>query len=59
MVVHDNGGPKVREVKTTSSRTIPVADCSRSFSGIARHLEVEAQLRREGTRGDVVSPAER
>src|SRR5450755_1443515 len=33
MVVHEDGGPKVRDVKTESSRAIP-ADCSRSFMGM-------------------------
>jgi hypothetical protein len=58
MVVHEDGGPKVREVKTKSSCAIPVANCSRSFSGIPRHLEMEAQLRRESTRCYVVGAAE-
>jgi hypothetical protein len=58
MVVHEDGGPKVREVKTKSSRAIPVANCSRSFSGIPRHLEMEAQLRRVAPRRDVVRSSE-
>jgi hypothetical protein len=30
-VVHEDGGTKVREVKTKSSHAIPLADCSRSL----------------------------